>query len=275
MAFEWVRPKVAGRKEHAIQKVACAIILREQLSVEDYEQLEETYGKSEAVKSRFPEKKRIHRVEVTYSEVSKRDASRKQEWGGLVFEGRDPEEGEVSSVQVDENTIILTLNGYSSWICAKESMLSALSLLRIDEFRTSDIGAIGLEVADEFWVKDISANWFDELFDNSSRHLPNVSGKLDSYWHSHTGYFHKAPTDTELPETVRLLTNFKVDVRPGPKSSGEDIVSILGMSRVDYLEAWDTDFEHLMKASLDMLHDDNKRVVEDLLSNEMAKEIGI
>ncbi|AYY97670.1 TIGR04255 family protein [Burkholderia multivorans] len=160
---------------------------------------------------------------------------------------------------------------YDRW---KNVKPKALSLLRpfVDAALKAgaQIKAIGLQYQDAFKLPGgISPEVTGQLFRRDSRWIPDHMFEEPSYWHCHQGWFSKGP------DQRRVLNNITTDISD---INGACFARIGGQHRV-FATSFDAKSEHALVASdidrvLDCLHDENKTVINGMLSDIALESIG-
>lgn len=160
---------------------------------------------------------------------------------------------------------------YDRW---KNVSSNALSILR--PFVNAALGsgaqinAIGLQYQDAFRLLDgVSPEVSKELFRQDCAWLPGHVFNESSFWHCHQGWFSKGP------DGRRLLNNVNTDI-----SNINDVcfARIGGQHRI-FSTSFDATTELKIDASdidriLECLHDENKKVINGMLSNGALEAIG-
>ncbi|WP_211607978.1 TIGR04255 family protein [Paraburkholderia nemoris] len=160
---------------------------------------------------------------------------------------------------------------YDRW---KNVKPKALSILRpfVDAALSAgaQISAIGLQYQDAFRLVDgISQEATKELFRQDCRWLPAHVFDEPSFWHCHQGWFSKGPDER------RVLNNVTTDVSD---VNGVCFARIGGQHRV-FSTSFDATTAINIGASeidriLECLHDENKKVINGMLSDDALEAIG-
>ena len=160
---------------------------------------------------------------------------------------------------------------YDRW---KNVSPKALSILRPFVNAALSVGAqisaIGLQYQDAFRLLDgVSPEVTKELFRRDCEWLPGHVFSEPSFWHCHQGWFSKGP------DGRRLLNNVTTDISD---VSGVSFARIGGQHRV-FSTSFDTTSALTIDASdidriLECLHDENKKVINGMLSDGALEAIG-
>lgn len=134
----------------------------------------------------------------------------------------------------------------------------------------AQIGAIGLQYQDAFRLLDgVSPEVTKELFRRDGTWLPSHVFNEPSFWHCHQGWFSKGP------DGRRLLNNVTTDISD---INGVCFARIGGQHRL-FSTSFDATTPLKIDASdidriLESLHDENKNVINGMLSDGALKAIG-
>jgi uncharacterized protein (TIGR04255 family) len=192
------------------------------------------------------------------------------EIGGYLFEKRSPlSPVPTKSITLGKQNLVILINEYSRWEAVWEDVRKYISLV-LNNLREQPINNIGLQYSDVFIWKDTpdSLN-LNEVFRPNSQYLtPNVLN-VKKLWHSHHGYI----VDSSAPVPNTRLDNINVNLIDIEGTLSIQIVT----SHRATLETpiWYKGEESLSVISeiMSVLHDENKLIMHDLLSDEICKKI--
>jgi uncharacterized protein (TIGR04255 family) len=192
------------------------------------------------------------------------------EIGGFLYEKRSPLSPIPSrSITLSKQSLVILINEYSRWDAVWEDIKKYLSFILIHQTK-QPINNIGLQYSDVFIWKDTPESLkLNEVFKANSKYLtPNVLCTKD-LWHSHHGYLVKS----ERPIKSTRLDNINVNLID---NGGTLSVQIITSHRTT-LETliWykgDKDF-NVISDIMHTLHDENKKIMSELLSAEVCKKI--
>ncbi|MFP6559995.1 TIGR04255 family protein [Paraburkholderia sp. B3] len=180
--------------------------------------------------------------------------------------------GKVSWVtSVRPPVLSCTCSVYDRWKNVKPKSLSILQPF-IDVVLSAGvkIRAIGLQYQDAFRLPDgISQEVSKELFRQDGLWLPRHVFNEPSYWHCHQGWFSKGPTER------RILNNVTTDISDVngacfARLGGQHRVFSTSFDAKDPIDIQGSDIDEM----LDFLHEQNKQVINGILSDVALESIG-
>jgi len=191
--------------------------------------------------------------------------------GGFDLRRLEPG-GKISWVtSIRHQVLSCNCSDYDRW---KNVKPKALAILRpfVDAALSAgaQISAIGLQYQDAFRLLDgISQEVTKELFRQDGFWLPGHVFNEPSFWHCHQGWFSKGPDER------RVLNNVTTDVSD---VNGTCFARIGGQHRV-FSASFDATTPLTIDASdidriLECLHDENKKVLNGMLSDRALEAIG-
>lgn len=174
-------------------------------------------------------------------------------------------------VSVRPQFLSCNCSAYDRWKNVKPRTLSILLPFVDAAFNIgAQIKAIGLQYKDAFRLLDgISAEVTRELFRQDCLWLPGHVFNEPSYWHCHQGWFSTGP------DNRRVLNNVTTDISD---VNGACFARIGGLHRVfsnlfdgkTSLKIDKSDIDRI----LECLHDENKKVINGMLSDSALNAIG-
>lgn len=191
--------------------------------------------------------------------------------GGFDLRRVEPDGKNSWVTSIRPQVLSCNCSDYDRW---KNVKPRALSIIRpfVDAALNAGaaISAIGLQYQDAFRLPDgISEEVTKELFRQDCQWLPAHVFNKPSFWHCHQGWFSKGPDDR------RVLNNVTTDVSD---INGTCFARIGGQHRV-----FSTSFDGRAPCKIDAadidrilecLHDENKNVINGMLSDDALKAIG-
>lgn len=174
------------------------------------------------------------------------------------------------SLIIEEKRCIIQIADYTRWKDAKADVDRYLDLVFPEIAKSRPINVIGLQYVDAFrWKGSPSSMPVVDILKKSSKYLsPNVF-ELKELWHSHHGYFETC----HEPREAKQLDNVNVN-----KIEDEGVASlqILTSHRAQFpLPIWanEGDARHVVNVTYERMHDRNKAILADLLTDEVQHMI--
>ena len=167
--------------------------------------------------------------------------------------------------------ISVNCTAYDRWKNVKPKALAILlPFVEAAIAKGAKINAIGLQYQDAFRLLDgTSPAAAQELFRRNGRYLPLHLFDQPSFWHCHQGWFSKASDER------RILNNVATEIAD---VSGTHFARIGGQHRVFATLADGLTPKPITSGEIDQilqcLHDENKDVINDILSDGALKAIG-
>lgn len=181
-------------------------------------------------------------------------------------------DGKISwGISVRPEFLLCNCAAYDRWRNVKPSVLAALRPFMDAAFELDvRINAIGLQYQDAFRLLDgASPEATRQLFRRDSRFIPSHLFEEPSFWHCHQGWFSTGH------DSRRILNNVTTDLT---EVNGVHFARIGGQHRIFSLsldgktqiriDASDID------AALEWLHEENKNVINGMLSDGALEAIG-
>ena len=167
--------------------------------------------------------------------------------------------------------ISVNCTAYDRWKDVKPQVLAILlPFVEAAIAKSAKINAIGLQYQDAFRLLDgISPTAAQELFRRNGRYLPLHLFDQPSFWHCHQGWFSKAPDER------RILNNIATEVAD---VNGTHFARIGGQHRLFATLADGLTPKPIASGEIDQilqcLHEENKNVINEILSDGALKAIG-
>lgn len=193
---------------------------------------------------------------------------------GIVFERFSLPSLLVKSLQVNRSHCMVINNEYTRWskVWSEASGLFSLILPIISKYTT--ISAIGLQYADMFsWRGDRQDFELSALFSRDSQFLPRHVYGLADLWHIHQGYFYSPAIDIDM--AYKVLNNINSNLLD---IDGSLVVQIITAHRLVFANK-STDMNGyttqsgLLDRVYEALHNENKTILADLLTDDIKNKI--
>jgi uncharacterized protein (TIGR04255 family) len=152
------------------------------------------------------------------------------------------------------------------WDTAQRYLKVGLSVIPSGD-RSRKVAVLGHTVVDQF-VANRDEYELSQLLKNS-RFIANITFEAGPTWHNHVGWFEKG-SDSDL-----WLNQLNVDAIREP-NSGQLVVLVTHNQEVRFAAPLElAAVEDRLDETMNKLHSQNKLVLEELLSPEMSKKIGL
>ncbi|WP_394754370.1 TIGR04255 family protein [Crenothrix sp.] len=191
---------------------------------------------------------------------------------GVVLQGLK-EDGSVEwMLRTTENTIAIHCLDYTTWaeVSTKAEGFLKKAFAHMGDSNSS-LAVVGLKYVDKFICHDISDQPnLSELFKNDTPHVVKTAFYNDGLWHSNSGWFDKL-------DELQCLNQLNIDAsfmdanenKPIEISIDHTVIAIIGNGNCS---------EPILELNLDFmskLHLKNKKVLADLLTEDMQKRINL
>lgn len=191
--------------------------------------------------------------------------------GGFDLQHLDTKGNVTWIASIRPEFISVNCTAYDRWMNVKPQALAILRpFLDAAMAKGAKINAIGLQYQDAFRLLDgASPAATGELFRKNGKYLPMHLFEQPSFWHCHQGWFSKAPDER------RILNNVATEVAD---VNGTHFARIGGQHRifatsVDGLTPMPITVVEIDQI-LQCLHDENKGVINGMLSDDALAAIG-
>lgn len=254
--------------KNAIQSAAFAIEFSEQVTPEVVQKFIALHKQDPEMRKKYP---RVQPIEMMSFQVGMPNATSSapvKALAGVTFDLLRPDGTQQVALSLRPDALIFNCAQYENWNVISDQAISALDSVShlCDGMKVS---AIALEYLDVFKVADISnAGWLKELFNEKTNYLPSHLINAVGYWHNHQGFFSKS-RDSKYD----LLNNITIDCVPGAEGN---VVQIRSQHKVS--EVFNSGLKPLFANGdvsniFEFEHDVTRRVLEELLSDNMLKAI--
>lgn len=262
-----VKP-AAGK--HAIEVMALAVEWEQPLSAKVMASVKELHASSESLRQFLPNIEVAKGLTVTIGDHG--PAMSTVEVDGLLLSANQTDGTPAWVVHVRPDLISCSCREYDRWDTIKPKALSVLiPIMELALARAHSVKAVGLQYQDTFRVETNSPKMAsDRLFSKSTQWLsPRVISE-DSPWHVHQGWFSAGMGG----RTVHNVLNVDVTI-----DAQNCVFRINGQHRMlTRNEAGRIAIPictNDVASALDALHTDNKRVLTQLLSQDICKLISL
>ena len=261
-----VKP-AAGR--HAIEVMALAVEWAQPLTEEVFDDARTLYEASPSLREFLPRLESLKGIKVL---VGDDGASVSAGHDGLQL-SRHRDDGTATWVlQMQPALLACSCMDYERWDVIKPKALELLfPIIDIAASKSSEIQAVGLQYQDAFRVETLSPlAATGRLFRENGPFLSSHTLHMDGPWHIHQGWFSKGLGN----RITHNLVNIDLTVE-----EGECLVRIHGQHRLLSTMQIENSSAPIdpqeISAALDSLHNDNKAVILDLLSEDICRQIGL
>ena len=272
MSIEHLYP-FAGN--HAIQNVAFAFEWNTELTSNELLQIQqelEPQLKAEFSKI-LPQNTQKFSFNMDSAASGTPNFSPSVELSGLSFE-KPSQFGNAQSARslvLSKSNLVVLINDYSRWNSIWSDVERYLSIVLL-KLPNNPIQSVGLQYSDIFTWRDDPKSFKSTLVfrENSPYLIPNVH-KVAGLWHSHHGYL----VDRDEPQKHTCLDNVNVNLLD---SSGILSLQIVTSHRATFAEPiWCKEADKLasISATMKILHNANKEIMYNLLSDEVCSKINL
>lgn len=188
------------------------------------------------------------------------------DYGGLVYEQKSTDNKGKTSLILNQQSIIFSIGDYTRWDAFKTQITD--QLLRVIDvlLDTLKIRSLNLQYVDLFEWRDSIEN-FDstQVFSPDNSYLPKHIFTMNNFWHSHNGFLARH-------KDFQKLDNVNVNIID---SSGVKVQVITSHKLILDNTLEKVNFQDLFMPYLDILHADNKTLLNNLFSEKVLKDIGL
>lgn len=192
--------------------------------------------------------------------------------GGISFDRVKPNGEPAVAVNIQSNALFIVCGEYERWNDVWAEVKNYLTILS-PFLKGFEVSAMALQYTDAFKVNFPRGenHPLTELFSTKTRYLPSNADSLTDSFHSHHGYF----SEPKFSLAGKILTNVNINVTE--QTSVFD-VQILTMHKYQLFDTFvlassEGDFNPLTDKVFQYLHDENKVVVGDLLTDQVKETI--
>lgn len=263
--------------QHAIQTAAVAFTWSAEVPAAELQHLRSRAATSSILKQAFPliEDRQIVKFGFGVGVPNVKMEAPSIETGSFVLNGPAMGDGASPSrsVVVDMRQVLISINNYSRWKDLVDDLRSYLPTLLGSFSSKRSISAIGLQYVDAFeWEADRSELDLANVFRSDSPYLVPNAFRTAANWHCHHGLFN----EVSEPIKYRRLDNINVS------REDQDALHVLQILTSHQalltgapLWRWAEAKLDLTLAVLQQLHDENKRVLGELLTADVQKMINL
>ncbi|RJF98994.1 TIGR04255 family protein [Noviherbaspirillum saxi] len=256
-------------ESHAIQSVI--FVLEWQGEISD-RALQEVQSLGQSLKSHFPISTVQKVVMVNLDQATSGSPAIQQNgdaMGGVVFQ-RMGKFGQVASqMVVSRNNCLIAINEYSRWDAILEAVMRYYKIVLPPILREKSIGSIALQYNDMFTWKDEPANLnLREVFKTDTPYLAPNSFEQKGLWHCHHGFIR----DLEGVDGT-CLDNINVSVVNNQDDRAIQILTSHKLTLNSPLRIATKDYLQSIEKYQNILHQENKLVLGQLLSEEVCEKI--
>lgn len=178
--------------------------------------------------------------------------------------------GVARTITVGLHQCLIQVSDYLSWSTAKADVDRYLEVLLPAITQHRQVTVIGLQYLDIFnWRGNPAELPTAAIFRKDTKYLASNVFSVNELWHNHHGYFESHAE----PQECRQLDNINVS---RVENAGVHSIQILTSHRAQFRAAiWDYSLtaESLITRTLVRMHDRNKEILRDLLSDEVLEII--
>jgi uncharacterized protein (TIGR04255 family) len=260
---------------HAIEQVV--VFCRFDKMLDDV-QFSKIRSDSEVFKEELPGKHELQMFTVNFS-VPGQFAPQNAQASGFMMSRTAPDSSVERELRVERNALTLRTTVYKRWANFLSDVDKYLaSLMPSYVSAGARIASIGLSVVDKFvWNSATAIPTPDKLLRRDSRYLSPHLINAPDLWHCHTGIFDFIGSDTK-----RLL-NINVDCLNESPAGASRRAIVMTKIVTDFFNQQglkdtivdDTNVGPLIRQKMTDLHNSEKAILADLISDQMASRIAL
>lgn len=263
---------------HAIQTVAFVVELSSAVSTQ---QVEEIITLHDSIRDQLPvmQRQKTFNVSVGFGGNPVQQVGQEQ-LSGVTFDRVDSNKRREYALSVMNNLIIVNVDAYTRWDAACgiafplfDKVVEALQVSR-------SVVAFTLEYVDLFVPADIAGRkkkglTVSKMFNRKTSFVPQNIFNTKNFWHSYHGYFAERTGDIAFDMLNNINVTFGHDVNRRHNlvtiaCNHRAIIQQGNVTRNDGIEGYACRDE-----CFTAMHDENKTIIMDLLSNGLCKQIGL
>jgi len=258
-----------SNERNAIKVVAFALEFIEEIEESLIHEVITLYQGNNKLKETLP-RKELHQSVII--QLGSLQQATSKPVGGVTFDCLSPDGTQKWALSLRTNALIISCAEYTRWeeiwLQAKEYFALILPLLSEKHF-----SLVALEYIDEFIIKSdpYSNEWKNELFKEDSKYIPSNIYEVQNLWHSHHGFI-----SNEGNGDMSTLNNVNIDHISEQSLVNKIIIRTQHKSQFLQPRLYEGDFlNEIVENIFNKNHGENKRIMRDLLSDEMCSEINL
>ena len=259
--------------QHAIQSAAFAVDFSAELDVGEIARLRLAAAE---LKGDFPNVSDQKRMMLQFnSGLQGASSSAATSDGGFVLDR--PASGALPAppsrgIAVSRENVLVFVNDYTRWARFRADVERYLSVLLKSVNAQKGVRSIGLQFTDAFsWRADPVDLNLSEVFSKESKYLsPNIFSNDLGLWHSHHGYM----MEKTEPVPFQQLDNVNVSRNELHGLQLQVLTSHKATFQKPLYKMLDANKEKIF-AVLDSLHQKNKEILANVLTQEVQEKIGL
>lgn len=260
------------RDANAIMIVAFALEFQRDFSVGELQLLLSLHKGDEDA---LPQVQKHESFSIQLNPGSHQQITGPTDLGGVTFSLMLPNGTHEWSFMARQNTVVIQCTNYTRWSEISNKAFDFINRFVPKISESNMVNAIGIEYRDEFLIRDSSAGWMQELFKTDTVYMPSYLFDVNKLWHSHSGCITDVTIDEE-EAAEQMLTKINIDYIH-EQGVGHKVVSTTH-HRISFgdMKSNFVDFSQGEMASyVEAMHDKNKSVIRNLLSDDMLKAINL
>jgi uncharacterized protein (TIGR04255 family) len=250
-------------KEHAVQEVIFSLQLKEQLAGDSIHRL---FSLKEALKDEFPHAEELRQLMFQVNPLQQSA----NVLGGSMPAGIALKNTQIGSntftwsIHAEQNLLVVTCLDYKGWIKTWPKAKAYLETLAEQVIEANSIRAVNLQYTNIFLAKKSDPYNLKDVFNDKSPYLAENIKKAGSLWHQFQGWLEDgAIINHKYLNNLNLATSIK-------EQNHITAITLLRQAQTDSIIKLD-DLDNIMN----LLHTDLKKILSDVLSTHMAKEISL
>jgi len=248
-------------KQNAIELMAFVITFEQPfspLACENFLGLQESFSEE------FPTFNRTMNVEIKVTDEKPIEQS--EHLNGIVMQ-KTRENGQPEwQLRAQGNSIIATCFHYDRWNIESKKAVNHLLKMVSSVEQDNPVALIALQTVDRF-MDNAEAYHISGVLNPDSRFLTKQALESGSLWHVHQGWFEQPSKDQKCLNVLNLSTTDTPDGISTIIDHNSQIIFNAGKSTAH--------LERELADVFEVLHENNKKIVRELLSDEQKEKIGL
>lgn len=186
----------------------------------------------------------------------------------VVMDALNRDGSVLEQLSIGPNSIVYSDFGpYTRWSDVHEKAVGVMAPFLDILARERKFGVCGIQYVDAFELDEI-ANLASTMFSPEAVLLPKHIFQIDDLWHVNQGYFKPA----DIPQPHKRLTNLNMQVN---KHATGYRLEISAMHRAVFENPIESYEAGLLQKLQDDLHEDNKNILRDILTQDIRDMVGL
>ena len=259
--------------DHAIQNVAFAIEWTQSLTNEQLQSIKSIHSQLLPFFEKVAEAKAIT-INLSAANDLAPIASNSSDLGGIQFIGKlmsFPPGQPSQLIQASRENCSIIINDYSRWNQVWENVEKWINLIK-NSIPSIGVKSVSLQYTDALhWRNDPKLLNISDVFSKNTVYLPSHVFSSRSLWHVHQGFF---SDESIIGSNRRLLEN--INISHVENNSQRTFIIVTSHKAILDSPIWDSgEFSMTIKEIMPILHNRNKNILTNILSEEVCSKINL